>query len=62
VAIILCAGKKAETVEYLDLGRSGIHVAEYLVDLSPRELLQQRFHEAIARARTRLENRSEDKP
>jgi len=61
VAIILCAGKKAETVEYLDLGRSGIHVAEYLVDLPPRELLQQRFHEAIARARARLENRNEQK-
>ncbi len=60
VAIILCAGKKAETVEYLDLGRSGIHVAEYLVDLPPRELLQRRFHEAVARARARLENRNKE--
>jgi predicted nuclease of restriction endonuclease-like (RecB) superfamily len=60
VAIILCAGKKAETVEYLDLERSGIHVAEYLVELPPRELLQQRFHEAVARARARLEHRSEE--
>lgn len=60
VAIILCAGKKAETVEYLDIGRSGIHVAEYLVELPPRELLQQRFHEAVARARARLANRSEE--
>jgi hypothetical protein len=46
-------------VEYLDLERSGIHVAEYLVELPPRELLQQRFHEAIARARARLERRRE---
>lgn len=55
VAIILCAGKKAETVEYLDLGRSGIHVAEYLTELPPREVLRKRFHRAIAAARARLE-------
>jgi hypothetical protein len=36
LAIILCAGKKRETVEYLDLG--GIHVAEYLTDLPPRDM------------------------
>lgn len=58
LAMILCAGKKRETVEYLDLGRSGIHVAEYLTDLPPREVLRERFHQAIATARARLENRS----
>jgi predicted nuclease of restriction endonuclease-like (RecB) superfamily len=46
LAIILCAGKKRETVEYLDLGRSGIHVAEYLTELAPREVLRERFHRA----------------
>jgi predicted nuclease of restriction endonuclease-like (RecB) superfamily len=54
LALILCAGKKRETVEYLDLGRSGIHVAEYLTELPPRELLAQRLHEAVTRARARL--------
>ena len=29
LGIILCAGKKRETVEYLDLDARGIHVAEY---------------------------------
>ena len=58
LAIILCAGKKQETVEYLDLGRSGIHVAEYLTELPPREILQQRFHAAVAQARARLEQPS----
>lgn len=58
LAIILCAGKKQETVEYLDLGRSGIHVAEYLTELPPRKILQQRFHEAVAQARARLEQPS----
>jgi predicted nuclease of restriction endonuclease-like (RecB) superfamily len=55
VAIILCAGKKQETVEYLDLGRSGIHVAEYLTELPPREVLRERFHRALAAARARVE-------
>lgn len=59
VAIILCGGKKRETVEYLDLGRSGIHVAEYLTALPPREVLRERFHQAIAAARARLERREE---
>jgi hypothetical protein len=57
VAIILCAGKKRETVEYLDLGRSGIHVAEYVTELPPREVLRERFHHALAAARARLEQR-----
>jgi predicted nuclease of restriction endonuclease-like (RecB) superfamily len=60
LAIILCAGKKRETVEYLDLGRSGIHVAEYLTELPPRKMLQQRLHEAVAQARARLQHRNEE--
>ena len=55
LGLILCAGKKSERVEYLDLGRDGIHVAEYLTELPPRELLQQRLHEAVVRARARSE-------
>ncbi len=35
LAVILCSGKKQETVEYLDLGRNGVHVAEYLTELPP---------------------------
>lgn len=57
LAIILCAGKKRETVEYLDLGRSGIHVAEYLTELPPREVLRERFHQALAVTRERLTQR-----
>jgi predicted nuclease of restriction endonuclease-like (RecB) superfamily len=55
LAIILCAGKKAETVEYLDLGRNGIHVAEYLTELPPPDVLRKRLHEAVRAARARLE-------
>jgi predicted nuclease of restriction endonuclease-like (RecB) superfamily len=54
LGIILCAGEKRETVEYLDLDARGIHVAEYLTELPPREVLQERLHRAIAVARDRL--------
>ena len=54
VAIILCADRKSETVEYLDMGRSGIHVAQYLTDLPSREVLRNRFHQAISAARASL--------
>jgi predicted nuclease of restriction endonuclease-like (RecB) superfamily len=54
LGIILCAGKKRETVEYLDLDARGIHVAEYLTELPPRAVLQDRLHRAIEAARNRL--------
>lgn len=54
LGIILCAGKKHETVEILDLDARGIHVAEYLTALPPRELLAARLHDAVAAARARL--------
>ncbi len=55
IGIILCAGKKRETVEVLGLEPRGIHVAEYLTELPPRELLERRLHEAVVRARRSLE-------
>lgn len=53
LGIILCAGKKRETVEYLDLDARGIHVAEYLTELPPRAVLEDRLHRAIEAARNR---------
>ncbi|CBK41625.1 conserved protein of unknown function, DUF1016 [Nitrospira defluvii] len=57
LGLILCAGKKRETVEVLELEPRGIHVAEYLTELPPRELLEKRLHDAVARARLRIEER-----
>jgi len=54
LGIILCTGKKQEQIELLELDKSGIHVAEYLTVLPPRETLQARLHESIAKARQRL--------
>ncbi len=60
LGIILCAGKKHEQIELMELGQAGIHVAEYLTTLPPRELLVERFHTAIKRSRERLDIRSND--
>lgn len=58
IGLILCAGKSRERIELLELEQSGIRVAQYLTELPPREVLQQRFHEAVAQARAKLEHRS----
>ena len=60
LGIILCAGKKQELIELLELDRSGIHVAEYLTELPSKELLSQKLHAAIEVSRKRLENRAEE--
>jgi predicted nuclease of restriction endonuclease-like (RecB) superfamily len=57
LGIILCAGKKDERIELLELDRSGIHVAEYLTTLPPKELLRQKLHAAIERSRQQFDNR-----
>jgi len=44
----------------LELGQAGIHVAEYLAVLPPREVLQKKLHEAIALSRQRLDNAGVD--
>ncbi len=54
LGIILCTGKKQEQIELLELDKSGIHVAEYLTVLPPRETLQAKLHQSIANARQRL--------
>lgn len=60
LGIILCSGKKREQIELLELDQSGIHVAEYLTVLPPKELLERKLHEAIAISRARLEQGAGD--
>jgi predicted nuclease of restriction endonuclease-like (RecB) superfamily len=62
LGIILCAGKKQEQIELLELDQSGIHVAEYLTVLPPKELLQAKLQESIAAARRRLPLPQDDLP
>jgi predicted nuclease of restriction endonuclease-like (RecB) superfamily len=60
LGLILCAGKKTEQIELLELDQSGIHVAEYLTALPPRELLQRKLHAAIEISRARLDAKKGD--
>ncbi len=55
LGIILCAEKSDEQIELMEMGKSGIRVAEYLTQLPPRKLLAQKLHKAIETARNRLQ-------
>ncbi len=55
LGFILCAGKKQEQVELLELDQSGIHGAEYLTVLPSRDLLRRKLHTAIETSRERME-------
>ena len=57
IGLILCAGKKHETVELLELEKSGIRVAAYMTELPSRKVLERTLHKAIEHARQRLEYR-----
>ena len=54
IGLILCAGQRHETVELLDLEKSGIRVSSYWTDVLPKEQLQKKLHEAVRFARARL--------
>ena len=54
IGLILCAGKKRETIELMELEEGAIRVASYWTKVLPRKLLQKKLHEAIQHARTRL--------
>ena len=43
LGIILWTGKKSEQIELLELDKSGIHVAKYLMTLPRRKLLTERI-------------------
>ena len=54
IGLILCAGKSDERIELLELSKSGIRVAQYLTQLPPRKILEEKLHQAIRFARLRL--------
>ena len=62
LGIILCTGKKSQQIELLELDKSGIHVAEYLTVLPPREELEAKLERALLFAQKRLERSQEDDP
>lgn len=55
IGLILCVGKSDERIELLELSKSGIRVAQYLTELPPRKVLEEKLHKAIQLARLRFE-------
>lgn len=54
IGLILCAEGSKEQIELLQLEKSGIRVAEYLVDLPPKDLLQKKLHKVIELEKKRI--------
>ena len=57
LGLILCAGKSEEQIALLELSKSGIRVAQYLTQLPPRKILEEKLHQAIRLAKLQLEQR-----
>jgi predicted nuclease of restriction endonuclease-like (RecB) superfamily len=56
IGIILCAEKSEERVELLQLKNSGISVSQFLTELPPKKVFEERLHAAIKSARERYES------
>ncbi len=54
IGLILCAGKRQETIELLNLESSGIKVSSYWTEALPRAEMERKLHTAVALARARL--------
>lgn len=58
VGLILCAGRNDETVELLDLPRSGIKVSSYATKALSKAALTRKLREAVRHARASLARRA----
>ncbi len=57
IGLILCAGKKDETIELLDMEKDGIRVSSYWTETLPKDLLRKKLHQAVATARALIAER-----
>ncbi|HQQ02405.1 MAG TPA: PDDEXK nuclease domain-containing protein [Bacteroidales bacterium] len=55
IGLILCAETSREQIELLELHKDGIMVAEYLTELPPKNILEQKLHQALTEAKERIE-------
>lgn len=58
IGLILCAEGSKEQIELLKLENSEIRVAEYLVELPPKELLKKKLHKVIKQEKAKLKLKS----
>lgn len=57
IAIILCASKSNMIAELLELDNSVIHIAQYLTEYVPKEILERKLIDSIEKAKKQLEQR-----
>jgi len=50
----LCAEKSDERIELFELAKRGIRVGEYLTELPPKKMLEQKLHDAVRLAQARM--------
>lgn len=62
LGLILCAQKSDERIEVFELATRGIRVAEYLTELPPRKLLEEKLHRAVQLARQRIDAKESHNP
>jgi predicted nuclease of restriction endonuclease-like (RecB) superfamily len=54
IGLILCTGKNSEHIELLELDRSDIRVSEYMTELPPKKLLEEKLHHILLQERERI--------
>lgn len=54
LGLILCAEKSDERIELFELAKRGIRVGEYLTELPPKKMLEEKLHDAVRLAQARL--------
>lgn len=57
IGIILCTSKSRAQIELLDVGSSGIHVAEYWTDLPPIDVFERKLQEIVLEAKNQYESK-----
>lgn len=57
IALILCAEKSQEMIEFLELNQGEIHVGQYLTQMPPKAVLEEKLHLVIENAKILLEQR-----
>jgi predicted nuclease of restriction endonuclease-like (RecB) superfamily len=55
LGLILCAEKSDERIELFELAKRGIRVGEYLTELPPKKILEEKLHDAVRLAQARLQ-------
>lgn len=55
LGLILCAEKSDERIELFELAKRGIRVGEYLTELPPKKMLEQKLHDAVRLAQAQLQ-------